>query len=441
MTGVLRRGLLIAMAGLVTSGCFAPQPPMFGDGRSVPTELSREPVPVRPGQDGTWAVILPEAGLFGEGRSVARLRDGERAGWRTELQAEFALTSRQPGEPHSALTHGTTTVLVGGREGRTGPSSVASLDPYLGTVAWRRELPPGTRVSLPQDVSTAVLLTTTCTAKSCRLTGWNIGSGGRLWSRTVPGPVKVLDSCRGDALALESGLRTYCPPYLVTGDRVGTVGLEDGAVRWEAGLRPPSGTVDRIARYHDRTVTVTAPAEGSCRATVLASGSGSGEGDRGWRHDFVWDQPQAPRDPETGCRWDRRIPLYVGHTMVLPDKEGALVVDPYFGTLRPGRRLAPGEYLVSEGTGRETVRAQGHPDRALSEDSGRSDRPAGLGPGSRAIGRNFWQDGDRLVYVDRGEVLWEGRSDCRAFGQPDKGGTVSYCDGGQLVRLGPTHRD
>ncbi|MFF1459581.1 hypothetical protein [Streptomyces sp. NPDC058330] len=216
---------------------------------------------------------------------------------------------------------------------------------------------------------------------------------------------------------------------------------EDGSVRWETDLHPPSGTVDRIAPRHDRTVMVTAPARGSCRATVMASGTESGDGDRGRRHDFVRDQPQAPRDPGTGCRWDRRIPLVVGYRMVLPDKEGALLADPSFGTLRPGRRPAPGEYLVSEGAGQENVRAQGRPDRPLSEHAALPHRPEAIGPDARAIGPGFCQDGRRLVYVGRGDdVLWEGRSDCRAFVQPVKGSTVSYRADGQSVRLGAVRK-
>ncbi len=129
MRGALRRVLFTALVALMTAGCFAPQPSTVGDGDAVPPEVSRGPLSVCPGPDGTWTLGAPGAGLFGEGRHVARLRDGDRPGWRAEPPAEFDLTSRQPGEPHSALVHRGTTVLVGGREGRTGPASVGGRRP------------------------------------------------------------------------------------------------------------------------------------------------------------------------------------------------------------------------------------------------------------------------------------------------------------------------
>ncbi|CAL9334184.1 hypothetical protein [Streptomyces pilosus] len=57
----LRRGLL-AVVWVLVAGCFAPQPPMFGDGEAVPEEAFRVLLPVRPGPDGTWALNDPAAG-------------------------------------------------------------------------------------------------------------------------------------------------------------------------------------------------------------------------------------------------------------------------------------------------------------------------------------------------------------------------------------------
>jgi hypothetical protein len=78
---------------------------------------------------------------------------------------------------------------------------------------------------------------------------------------------------------------------------------------------------------------------------------------------------------------------------VLPDAKGALVVDSYFGTLRPFRRLV---------------------------------------------------DGRRLLLLDyEGNTLWRGTSDCQAFWHADLGfgGPLTYYDGNDLVTLRPVHKD
>ncbi len=288
-----------------------------------------------------------------------------------------------------------------------------------------------------------MVLTAVCRPRSCRLTGWDAWSGVLQWTRAVSGAVGVV--CQADALATADGRSgDHCGPYLVTPDRVGTVDPGDGGLHWQAGLRPPDGIVDRIIKDNDRVIMVTAPAKGSCRATVLASGVESGDGDRGWRYSFVWDQPQAPRDARTGCRWDRTLPLIVGFRMVLPDAKGALVVDPYFGTLRPSRRLAPGEYLVTYGTMNEIIRAPGHPDRLLYAGADQLVRPHGLSPAARSVTGGFWQDGHRLLLLDhQGNTPWRGTSDCQAFPHADKavGGPLTYCDGNDLVTLRPVHKD
>ncbi|MFF2848083.1 hypothetical protein ACFVT5_17450 [Streptomyces sp. NPDC058001] len=459
MRRVARRALGTVLAGLALAGCFGPGPSRGWDGESVPEESSRTALPVAPAPDGRWALTDMSTRLLGQGRTLVRLPDSahesgstdesesttDRAGrgWRLTLPEEFALTSRQPGTPHSALTFGMTTVLVGGDGRGSGATAVAGVDLEAGTLTWRHQLPAHTRVFLPHDTSTAVAVAVTCGAEDCRLTGWNSWSGRREWTRTVKGPVRVLDSCQADALVRdEDSVYDYCLPYLVTGDRVGTVGVEDGAVHWEKGLKPPAGTVDRIGRWGDRTVLVTAPAKGTCRATVLAGAAASVDGDRGRRWDIVWDQPQAPRDPATGCRWDRRIPLVAQVGMVLPDKEGARIIAPDAGNTSRGR-LAPGEYLVPSGGGgggNLVVRAAGRADRPLHG----SDpvRPKGLGPDATVVsGNRFWQDGRRLVLFGYdGKMLWETTSDCQAFA-PVQGSPVTYCDGGDLVEVVPAQRD
>ncbi|MEU6656156.1 hypothetical protein ABZ904_44165 [Streptomyces sp. NPDC046900] len=197
-----------------------------------------------------------------------------------------------------------------------GPSAIAGIDPKRGLLTWRHALPPGSQVFLFE--SSFEVLTAVCRPGACRLTAWDAWSGGLQWTRAVSGAVRVVDACRVDARTTADGRSgDGCGFYLVTPDRVGTVDPDDGGLHWQAGLRPPDGIVDRIIKDNDRVIMATAPAKSSCRATVLASGVTSGDGDRGWRYSFVWDQPQAPRDARTGCRWDRTLPLTVGFRMVL----------------------------------------------------------------------------------------------------------------------------
>ncbi|MBB5926870.1 hypothetical protein [Streptomyces echinatus] len=208
----------------------------------------------------------------------------------------------------------------------------------------------------------------------------------------------MLDGCRADALGPEPGADDHGAPHVVTVDHVARVEPDDGSPYWVPALRPPAGTVDRITVRAGPTVLVTAPTKGGCRATVLASGTDAGAGDRAWPRTFVWDQPQARRAPYTGCRWNRILLLVVDYRMVLPDQKGALVIDAYFGTLRPAKRLAAGAYVVPDGS-RAVVRTPGRADRLLdaAPEDDRTVRPKGVGPGARSVGPGFWQDGRRLV--------------------------------------------
>ncbi|MFF9473930.1 hypothetical protein ACF1E9_15100 [Streptomyces roseolus] len=480
------RWLLIGLTGLLVMGCFGPQGPQFGDGSAVPEEASRVRLPVSPGPDGTWVVNSPREGLLGQGGVLVRREGPDRRGWRLALPTEFTLTSPRPGSAHSALVQDHWVVLVGGREGHEGPSTIAGLDLEKGRLAWRRPLAPGSQVFL-YDYGAAAVLVANCRTGSCHLTGYS-QYGQRVWSRTEPGAVKVLDGCRADAFTTEppAGDRN-CHAFLVTPDRIATLDMDNGRPHWHARFQIPRGSIDRITEDNDLIILATAPAEGSCGATVLAGPAGpaepsgppetGGTGElartaepartpgpagtaepakttgpartgakseqAGWQHTFVWDQPQAPRDPHTGCRWDRTLPLLTQFSMVLPDAEGALVVSPYFGTEGPARRLSPGEYLVTDGTFNQIVRASGRPDRNL-DTSDRPVRPEGLSPAARALTRHFWQDGQRLLLLDHGNrPLWEGTSACEAFLHDGTGPhvRVTYCDGTDLVELRPVHRN
>ncbi|RDG39053.1 hypothetical protein DVH02_06135, partial [Streptomyces corynorhini] len=140
--------LLAVTVGALTTGCFGPQPPLFGQDGVVPEEAARVPMEVRPGADGTWALYVPELGLRGQGRSLVLPEGPSVKGWRRELPAEFAVTSHHPGAVHSAFVRGASVVLVGGREGRRGPSAVAWFDVLSGRVLWTRNLPSGATVQL-----------------------------------------------------------------------------------------------------------------------------------------------------------------------------------------------------------------------------------------------------------------------------------------------------
>ncbi|MFD7325532.1 PQQ-binding-like beta-propeller repeat protein [Streptomyces sp. NPDC059875] len=434
-----RRGLLILLVGWLATGCFVPPKPGFGAAGVVPREASRVAVRLPPGPDGTWALHVPELRLRGQGRTVVGVEGPSNREWRLALPPEFALTSPIPGTGHSALVREAQVILVGGRDGHRGPSAVAGLDAFQGRISWRHDLPADSAVFLADRHVVAA----TCGPASCLLTGWNALSGENVWSRTVPGAVKALDACRNLSDVAVARGSSDCGPYLVTRDRVGTVAPDTGAVYWYPGLRPPPGTVDRVIRYGSRIVLITEPVPGSCRATVLGSAMEPSKGDRGWSHTFVWDQPQAARDPRTGCRWDRTLPLDAGFRMVLPEAGGALAVHPHLGTGGPSQRLAPGEYLITDLTRDEVIRGPGRPDRLLDA-TDRPVRPRGLSPSARSVMPGFWQDGHRLLLLDHaGEVLWQATSDCRAWPAPPwledprTADSLTYCDGDELVTLSP----
>ncbi|MFF1832602.1 hypothetical protein ACFVXE_00055 [Streptomyces sp. NPDC058231] len=443
------RALAVLCAGAVLTGCFGPQPPMFSDGESVPSEQRRIPLTVPPGPDGSWSLLGTGDGLLGQGRKLARIpqegEEGVRApvrGWTVTLPAEFAITSRLPGGPHSAVPLSSRgTVLIGGRAGRADPTAVALADPGSGALVWRHTLPPDSRVFMMPGPIGTVIGAATCSAAGCRFTAWDVSRGTRQWSTRITGAYRVRTPCGADALggraAAAEGL---CEPLLIGRDRVGTLDEETHRPEWIPGLHPPAGTVDRAARFSYRTFLVTAPARGSCRATVMAAAPPDDEHE-GWRYDFVWDQPQAARDPRTGCRWDRTLSLRADYDLVLPERGGALVVDPYFGPKQTLRRLAEGAYLVpSDGRGTEDlIRAPGTADRPV--DAVVADRRAkALGAGARRVNGDLFQVGRHLLLVNYdGTVRWRGTSDCVAFAGAKS--PVTYCDGRNLVEIKAVKKD
>ncbi|MEV6950357.1 hypothetical protein [Streptomyces sp. NPDC051183] len=448
-----------------------PQPPHFGDGESKPVVSWRGELPVAPGPDGTWALYQPATGVLGQGTVVARPpgvrleqdRTGAGAGadegadrrgprWTLELPAEFALTSKVPGTPHSALVRGHTVLLVGGRPDRVGPTAVAGLDPRKGVITWRREVAGGTSVSLDRDHGSGdgVLIEATCAPGSCRVEGSDPTTGRSQWERTVPGAGAVLHGCGRDGL----GTAVHdCGTYVVADGRIARIEPREGGVLWAEGLRLPEGRIDRVGSTHSSwLVVVTAPEKGTCRASV-AAGSMRTDGDRpGWRADVTWDQPEAARDPGTGCRWDRTGPLLSHAGLVVPDAEGARVVraldGPAAAVARP--RLEPGEYLLrtehmypAERT-EVFVHGPNGPDHAPEDPEKRPVRPAGLGPGAAIVDSGVWQDGSRLLLFGNwpgagDRILWKAGSACRAHTVP--GGGLRYCRGNELVLVVPKKED
>lgn len=116
---------------------------------------------------------------------------------------------------------------------------------------------------LGQLLNSSVVLTAVCRPTSCRLTGWDTWSGVLQWTRAGSGAVRIV--CQADALDTADGRGgDHCGPQLTTPDRVGTVDADDGGLHWQAGLRPPDGTVDRT---HARIVAPAqcAPTGGALR--------------------------------------------------------------------------------------------------------------------------------------------------------------------------------
>ncbi|MDF6046317.1 hypothetical protein LRD69_30165 [Streptomyces sp. JH14] len=448
-TGRALRALTVLCAGAVLTGCFAPQPPRFGDGVSVPAEQRRIPLTVPPGPDGSWSLLEAREGLIGEGRKLARIPQeaeegvhGPVKGWTATLPAEFAITSRLPGRPHSAVGLLQGIVLIGGRTGRTDPTAVALAEPSSGVLLWRHPLPPDSRVLLLPGTTGPTIGAATCSAAGCRFTAWDMYRGTRQWSSSIPGAYRVRTPCGADALGGRDAAPGLCGPLVIGKDRVGTLDEETHRPVWIPGLRPPAGTVDRVAQANYRTFLVTAPAKGSCRATVLAAAP-PGDEHKGWRYDFVWDQPQAARDPHTGCRWNPGLPLKTAFDLVLPVRGGALVVDPYFGPEHQPRRLAEGAYAVAaDGRGSpDLIRAPGRPDRPLDPALADRRRTEALGAGARQVSGDLFQYGRKLLLVGYdGTVRWRGTSDCIPFSAVTPG-EVTYCDGRNLVEIKAVKKD
>ncbi len=239
------RALAVLCAGAVLTGCFGPQPPMFSDGKSVPSERRRIPLTVPPGPDGSWSLLRTRDGLLGQGRKLARIpqegEEGVRApvrGWTVTLPAEFAITSRLPGGPHSAVPLSSAgTVLIGGRAGRADPTAVALADPGSGALVWRHTLPPDSRVFMTAGPLGEEIGAATCSAAGCRFTAWDASRGTRQWSTRITGAHRVRTDCGADALggASAAGL---CEPLLIGKDRVGTLDEETHRPQWIPGLRP-----------------------------------------------------------------------------------------------------------------------------------------------------------------------------------------------------------
>ncbi|MFE2090827.1 hypothetical protein [Streptomyces sp. NPDC059460] len=448
-TGRALRMLTVFCAGAVLTGCFGPQPSRFGDGVSVPSEQRRIPLTVPPGPDGSWSLLVAKEGLIGQGRKLARIpQEGEKGvrapvkGWTAALPAEFAITSRLPGRPHSAVPLPYGIVLIGGRTGRTDPTAVALADPSSGALLWRHILPPGSRVLALPGTTGPAIGAATCSGAGCRFTAWDVHRGTRQWSRLIPGAYRVLTPCGADALGGREAAPGLCEPLVIGKDRVGTLDEETHRPEWIPGLRPPAGTVDRVARFSYRTFLVTAPARGSCRATVLAAAP-PGDEHKGWRYDFVWDQPQAARDPHTGCRWNPSLPLNTAYDLVLPERGGALVLDPYFGPEHSPRRLAEGAYVVAaDGRGSpDLIRAPGGPDRPLDAALADRKRTKALGAGARQVVEGLFQVGRKLLLVGYdGAVRRRWTSDCIAFPAANSA-AVMYCDDRNLVEVKPVKTD
>jgi len=412
-------GLLanLATVAVAVGGCadkIPPHIPTIIDPQGPLIEISRSALPVAPGADGTWHLLVPYHGIIGEGRRVARVGPGGEVRWSVDLPDRYALTGPDRGGYPAHLADGTTLLFLSGRPGSREPAAVMALDTESGRRLWEVELAPlrpGGSLHLANGSMTdvddpGVPVVARCDAQGCDLRALAATDGRVLWSRQVPGAALV-----AGGLGPMTGGRGVWPVGAAEQPWIWAAGpgflQAIGKVSGRLGGRTPlaASGAGIVITSHDRVVVVTAPHDGTCQATatgyaVLSDGGAA----RVWSVPFRWDDPGARSGPD-GCRYDPARMLRQAFMVVLPDAEGALVINISDGAVRDrrprGERHLAGFDLHWDG-GRYIQR--GLDDAVVVNAPGpRSGRPWGvdLGWGGWVLGSG---DGATLVY--RAEPLW-----------------------------------
>jgi hypothetical protein len=297
---------------------------------------------------------VPYHGIVGEGRRVVRLGGAGDVRWSVDLPDRYALTSSNGGG-HSAYVAdgGRTLLMLAGIPGDREPAAVMALDADSGRRLWEVELPAlGPRGSLRlASGSTAnpdrgVLVVASCDADLCDLRALDEVDGRALWSRQVLGATLVV----GGFYPVAGGRGVWAPGSVdqswiwVAGPRfLQAVSKVDGTL----GAKTPLALGDNghVFATADRILVVTAPQEITCRATAAGYAvQGDGGAVRVWSVSFRWDDVRAASGPY-GCRYDPAQPLKWANLLVLPDADGALVINDHDGAMR--HRRPPGEYQVT----------------------------------------------------------------------------------------------
>jgi hypothetical protein len=316
-------------------------------------EIFRSELPVAPSTDGTWHLVVPHHGIVGEGRRVVRFGPAGDVRWSVDLPERYALVSSDDGGHLAYVAHGGRTLLVlagvpGGRE----PAAVMALDAESSHQLWEVELPAlGPRGSLRLASGSAagpdrgVPVVARCDGGACGLRALDEIDGRVLWSRQVPGATLVAGGFNPvvGGRGLWAG-PTEQPWIWAVGPRfLQAVSKVDGTL----GGRTPitADDVGIVLTRGYRVVVVTAPQAITCRATATGYAvQADGGAAQIWSVPFRWDDPRAARGSH-GCRYDPAQPLRWADLLVLPDADGALVIDDRDGAIQ--HRRSRGEYQLA----------------------------------------------------------------------------------------------
>jgi hypothetical protein len=358
-------------------------------------EAFRTPVPVPPGPDGRWHLVLPDAQILGEGPVLGRIDPRGGPGWSMRVPDEYALTGA-PGGAHSAIlaASGTVIVLLAGAPGVDGPVAVRAIEVASGRQLWERRLPSGGN----QVVAVrGFVVTGHCTGSGCAVTTVADRTGTPVSQVDVPAARMITTGL--DPVLGGRGPTPWFPGLdppaglWAIGDRTLTaLDPEDGRVLKTAPRQP--GPVGHAMRFLYRLVLITRPAGAACAATVTSYQLD--DLSQAWTRQVRWADPRTAAGPD-GCRYDPAQQLVARYPLVVPDADGALSIDDYTG--RTAAPLPPGWSLL-------TPDLLTKPDGTYRELTGGKDfagkPPAGVGSWASQLSTTRWvaRIGDGLALCD-----------------------------------------